>query len=193
VRAYHARLRSGILNKNPSEDETSEEYLKLESGEFVRFADGRPIPLDYFINEPPDPDTVPLKELIRLLKLIGEPVPQDLLEQLHMETSSSQCPKSGDETFHVSGRELEHRLIDFWRWSSSEILGNALRGKLAEYIVATDVGCDSGTRQEWDAYDLVSPDGTKIEVKSSGYLQSWEQAALSKISFGIQPTADIRL
>lgn len=43
-------------------------------------------------------------------------------------------------------------------------------------------------REEWDAYDLVTKNGLKIEIKSSSYLQSWDQSELSKIIFGIQPT-----
>jgi len=43
-------------------------------------------------------------------------------------------------------------------------------------------------REEWDAYDLVTKQGLKIEIKSSSYLQSWRQDRLSKIIFGIQPT-----
>jgi len=35
---------------------------------------------------------------------------------------------------------------------------------------------------------LISKEGIRVEVKSSAYLQSWEQQSLSKISFGIQPT-----
>jgi hypothetical protein len=43
-------------------------------------------------------------------------------------------------------------------------------------------------REEWDAYDLVTKNGIKIEVKSSAYLQSWKQNGFSKIEFGIKPT-----
>jgi len=43
-------------------------------------------------------------------------------------------------------------------------------------------------REEWDAYDLITDTGLKIEIKSSSYLQSWEQSEFSKIIFGIQPT-----
>jgi len=63
-----------------------------------------------------------------------------------------------------------------------------LRGILAEYIVASAIGVLKKPREEWDAYDLVSPKGLKIEIKSSSYLQSWEQSKFSKILFGIQPT-----
>ena len=96
--------------------------------------------------------------------------------------------KSGKEPFHINGKSLNHDLLSFWQWSSSEILGNALRGVLVEYIVSIDIGCEQQVREEWDAYDLITPDGIKVEVKSSSYLQSWEQKSLSKISFGIQPT-----
>lgn len=41
---------------------------------------------------------------------------------------------------------------------------------------------------EWDAYDMKSKQGVKVEVKSAAYLQSCQQAKLSSITFGIQPT-----
>ncbi len=68
------------------------------------------------------------------------------------------------------------------------MLGNALRGKLAEFIVASTINTLEKPREEWDAYDLITKDGLKIEIKSSSYLQSWNQQKLSKINFGIQPT-----
>lgn len=40
----------------------------------------------------------------------------------------------------------------------------------------------------WDKYDLLSLEGIAVEVKSSGYLQSWDQDKLSSLGFGIQPT-----
>ena len=41
-------------------------------------------------------------------------------------------------------------------------------------------------RDQWGAYDLITTEGIKIEVKSSAYVQSWIQNSLSKISFGIK-------
>ncbi len=69
-------------------------------------------------------------------------------------------------------------------------MGNALRGVLAEFIVASTIDILDKAREEWDAYDLKTKNGLKIEIKSSSYLQSWEQTKLSKIIFGIQPTSD---
>jgi len=62
---------------------------------------------------------------------------------------------------------------EFWKWAFSDFMSNALRGVLAEYIVACAIGCTERLRVECDAYDLVTPDGTRIEVKPSAYLQTW--------------------
>jgi len=61
--------------------------------------------------------------------------------------------KNGNEPFLVNGQPLSLNLLDFWQWSSSDLVGNALRGVLAEYIVASAVGSIDGTRTEWDAFD----------------------------------------
>ena len=97
-------------------------------------------------------------------------------------------PKIGDEPFVLGGQALGFDLLSFWRWSGSDLVGNTSRGILAEYIVARALGIDSKVRIEWDAFDLVTAEGLRIEVKSSSYIQSWDQKGLSKIVFGIQPT-----
>lgn len=73
----------------------------------------------------------------------------------------------------------------FWRWAYSDFLSNAQRGVLAEYIVAQAAGSTGKGRVEWAAWDLERTDGLKIEVKSSGYLQTWSQQAPSLIKFDI--------
>ncbi len=96
--------------------------------------------------------------------------------------------KDGSEPFTNGEKPIEFKLIDFWRWNTSDLLSNAMRGRLAEFIVGTAVGCNlKVVRNEWDAYDLLSVHGVKIEVKSSSYLQSWTQKGFSKISFSIKP------
>lgn len=42
-------------------------------------------------------------------------------------------------------------------------------------------------RIDWEPFDLTSPSGRRIEVKSAAYLQSWEQDYYSKILFDIAP------
>lgn len=95
---------------------------------------------------------------------------------------------SGDEPITLRGQPVGKTLLDFWRWSSSDIVNNAMRGVLAEYLVALAVGGDKGARTEWDAYDIKTDSGLLIEVKSGAYLQSWAQNKLSTIRFGIKPT-----
>ena len=79
-------------------------------------------------------------------------------------------------------------VLSFWQWSSSELLGNTYRGILAEFIVASALDLANTVREEWDEYDLCTKNGLKIEIKSSAYLQSWEQEKYSTISFNIPPT-----
>ncbi|WP_156153452.1 hypothetical protein [Domibacillus robiginosus] len=42
-------------------------------------------------------------------------------------------------------------------------------------------------RIEWNAFDLVTPTGIKVEVKSAAYVRSWQQVKNSAISFRIAP------
>ena len=71
----------------------------------------------------------------------------------------------------------------------SGLVDNTIRGVLAEFIVARAVGAATvGTRDPWATFDLETPEGVKIEVKSSSYLQSWAQDRLSDINFGIAPS-----
>jgi hypothetical protein len=97
-------------------------------------------------------------------------------------------PKNGKENLTVDSKAVGYSLFDFWRWSVSDILSNATRGRFAEFIVGTAVGINPlDLRDEWDAYDLTTADGIKIEVKSAAYIQSWNQKKYSPISFSIKP------
>lgn len=42
-----------------------------------------------------------------------------------------------------------------------------------------------------DAYDLLSPDGIRVEVKSSAYIQAWESEHPARISFRIAPAKSL--
>lgn len=95
---------------------------------------------------------------------------------------------SGTETFHANASALDIQLLDFWQWIASDLLSNATRGRLAEYLVARDLGVADGVRREWLAHDLTSKDGVTIEVKSAAYVQGWAQRRPSLISFDIRPT-----
>jgi len=105
----------------------------------------------------------------------------------------------GDEHIVFGGMPTGYLLQDFWAWHSSDLLNNTLRGSYCEFIVSAALGVDlSGTNDDWEAYDVLFPyhwtdglvgrDVIKIEVKSSAYLQAWEQSKLSTIQFSIRPT-----
>ena len=96
--------------------------------------------------------------------------------------------RTGTEPFHLKGAPLGFDLLSFWQWAASDLVSNVLRGRLAEYIIAQDLGVANGTRTEWDAYDLQTDAGIKVEVKSAAYVQSWKQTRVSDIRFGVQPT-----
>lgn len=96
-------------------------------------------------------------------------------------------PKNGTEDLTFNGQKTEYKLLDFWRCSVSDLLSNATRGRLAEFIVGTAVGLNPDhIRDEWGAYDLKTEDGIKIEVKSAAYIQCWSQKCFSTISFSIK-------
>lgn len=95
---------------------------------------------------------------------------------------------TGNEFFHSSGTGQDVSLLQFWQWMGSDLLSNATRGRLAEYLVACDLGVAGGVRREWLAHDLTTTDGTKVEVKSAAYVQGWNQRRPSLISFDIRPT-----
>jgi len=96
---------------------------------------------------------------------------------------------TGNEHFTFDDMPIGKLLSDFWAWNSSDLLNNTLRGALAEFIVATALELDTDIcRKDWTPYDLETPSGIKIEVKSSAYLQSWSADRISNIRFSISPT-----
>lgn len=96
-------------------------------------------------------------------------------------------PKIGNENLTFNGESIGYSLLEFWQWSVSDILSNATRGRFAEFIVGTAVNLNPTIlRNEWDAYDVITQEGIKIEVKSASYVQSWNQKDFSKISFSIK-------
>ena len=96
--------------------------------------------------------------------------------------------KCGNEVFHRNGTSLGFRLLDFWCWCNSDLLSNAARGRLAEYLVALDLGVADKVRSEWVAYDIKTSSGLTVEVKSASYIQSWLQRRDSTITFDVRPT-----
>jgi hypothetical protein len=84
---------------------------------------------------------------------------------------------SGDELF----AGLDATVKEFWAYAMRDLRTNTTRGLLAEWLVAKAVG--ASPHEEWESFDVLTPDGVRVEVKASAYLQSWEQRRLSTISF----------
>ena len=79
-------------------------------------------------------------------------------------------------------------LLDYWLWAHSDMMNNTERGIFAEFLVHTAVNDTTNTRKDWTSYDVLSPEGIRIEVKSSGYVQTWNEEKISAIKFSVKPT-----
>lgn len=97
---------------------------------------------------------------------------------------------TGDEPLTAGGKDLPGGpVIDFWRWSMSSLLDNTVRGLFAEYLVARALGVTRNeVRVEWDAVDIVTGSGLRVEVKSVSFLQSWAQTQVSTPTVSIPET-----
>ena len=87
---------------------------------------------------------------------------------------------SGSEPVSQANVTVQH----FWAWAYSDILSNRNRSVFAEFLIAVALDLIHQPRVEWDAVDL-RYNNKKIEVKSSAYIQSWQQRKLSLIKFDI--------
>ena len=109
-------------------------------------------------------------------------------EPLYLKEENMIKPKpkkfiSPDSNF-VNGCDATNFSVgNFWQWAYPDLQQNNIRGILAEFIVAKALNIPLSVRDTWDDYDLKTPDGIKIEIKSGAYLQSWGQAELSNIVF----------
>ena len=66
--------------------------------------------------------------------------------------------KTGDEHIVFDGMPTGYLLSDFWRWSSSDLLDNTLRGTYSEFIVAAALDLDLSTGfEDWLPWDLTYP------------------------------------
>ena len=80
----------------------------------------------------------------------------------------------------LPGRNIGH----FWSWAYSNLQENTVRPAFAEFMVGALLGVASDGRKVWDGVDLRYGDHS-IEVKSSAYVQAWQQRQPSRIQFDI--------
>ncbi len=84
---------------------------------------------------------------------------------------------TGNEEFTLHGTSTGITVMDFWRWAYSDLIDNTQRGVMAEFLVYSSVNSitplDMQMRENWLPFDITSPSGRRIEVKSSAYIQAW--------------------
>lgn len=87
--------------------------------------------------------------------------------------------------------QLPFTLADFWSWAFSDELEDTTRGFLAEFIVHYALGVKAGARVSYGVdctYDVPNHGAVHLEVKSTAFVQSWEQERPSAGSFSIRKT-----
>ncbi len=93
-------------------------------------------------------------------------------------------PKIGNEYLTYNKKSVGYSLLEFWQWSVSDILNNTTRGKFAEFIVGTAMEMNpKKLRDGWDAFDITTDNGIKMEIKSAAYIQSWNQKNIQLFHF----------
>ena len=94
-------------------------------------------------------------------------------------------PRKATDRFTHSTGDAGIDLASFWSWVGSDLVVNTTRGLLAEYLVAHALGDPDPVRDPWRPFDVRTPGGTTVEVKSASLHQSWAQQRVTDISFSI--------
>lgn len=100
--------------------------------------------------------------------------------------SRTRCEGSERLIGHASDG-LNGIVLDFWRWAFGDLCPNDIRGVFSEWLVAQLLGIPLPEgRESWAAWDLRTPEGVTIEVKSCAYVQVWhgEKQRPSRIAWG---------
>ena len=87
-----------------------------------------------------------------------------------------------DKSNNISGAQetdefltLSKSQSQFWRWFEPTLAENWMRGVVGEYWVIKALGLTDEIRKGWNSWDLETKDRIRIEVKTSGYRQSWHK------------------
>ena len=97
---------------------------------------------------------------------------------------------TGNEEFTLHGKGAGITVLDFWRWAFSDLIDNTQRGVMAEFLVYSSLNritLDTQKRENWLSFDVTSPSGRRIEVKSAAYIQTWTpENIFAQIRFDIR-------
>ncbi|MCM1559683.1 MAG: hypothetical protein NC123_09065 [Butyrivibrio sp.] len=84
---------------------------------------------------------------------------------------------TGNEEFTLHGVSAGISVKDYWSWAYSELIDNTQRGVMAEFLVYSSLNTEypprTQMRENWLPFDVTSPSGRRIEVKSAAYIQAW--------------------
>ncbi len=87
------------------------------------------------------------------------------------ETSKNSSASQGSDEF----QRLSKSESDFWTWFRPSLAENWMRGVVGEYWVTKALGLTDKMRKGWNSWDIETPDRIRIEVKTTGYRQSWHK------------------
>lgn len=83
---------------------------------------------------------------------------------------------TGNEEFILHGTSVGISVKNYWSWAYSDLIDNTQRGVMAEFLVYSSIRNtppDTQMRENWLPFDVTSPSGRRIEVKSAAYIQAW--------------------
>ncbi len=83
-------------------------------------------------------------------------------------------PTLPDENLQGHPALSDASVLDFWRWAFSDLSDDDIKGFFAEWLVHKLLAVPSQRRVSWANSDIITPGGTRIEVKSTAYWQSWK-------------------
>ena len=79
-----------------------------------------------------------------------------------------------DALFGDAKLETPASVQDFWRWAYGDLCDDDVKGAFAEWMIGRLLGIPHKRRVTWANSDLITPEGVRIEVKSSALWQSWK-------------------
>ena len=75
---------------------------------------------------------------------------------------------------------------EYWAWAHGNLANNVERGLVAEYLVRHALELRDGPRDHWEVETDLTVEGRTIQVKSTAFLQSWEQSRESQAQFQLK-------
>ena len=87
---------------------------------------------------------------------------------------SRPMPGAGDCLFGSDDTPINAKVEAFWSWALGDLCDDDVKGWFAEWMVAKLLSIPSARRISWANSDLITPEGVRIEIKSTSYWQSWK-------------------